>query len=127
MSVKAYLFGFGISSLLCWFAFGLTLVNTNPTQGSAALASLYLSLFFALLGTLTLLGYFARVYRRRNEIKYANIQIAFRQATLTCLVLVGLLALQSIRLLAWWDILLLVVLATLLELYLRSNARSLRV
>ncbi|MDP9212158.1 MAG: hypothetical protein M3N59_02675, partial [bacterium] len=59
-----------------------------------------------------------------NELRYANLLTAFRQAFIGSALLVALLALQSVRLLAWWDILLLVVVALLLELYVRSNARS---
>lgn len=125
MSLRAYLLGLSASSALCWLAFVLTLVNTNPTQGGqAAKLSLYISLGIAVLGSLTLLGYAARRYLARNELKYSLIRDSFRQAALGTLLLVAGLLLQAVRLLSWWDILLLVAIAVLLELYLRSHVRS---
>ena len=124
MSVRTYLLGLAISSVLCWVAFALTLVNTNPTQGGqAALLSFFLSLGCGLVGTLTIIGYYARVYLHRNEVRYGLIRPALRQAFLFTGLFIGLLLLQSGGLLSWWDILLLVVIIGLLELYLRSNAR----
>lgn len=124
MSLRAYLVGLGAISGVCWLAWLLTLVNTNPAQGGqAALLSFYFSLLVALVGTLTLAGYFVRLYFSRNELKFVLFRQALRQAWLLGGLLVTLLVLQSIRLVSWWDILLLIAVAFLLELYLRSNAR----
>jgi hypothetical protein len=121
MSLRSYLLGLSVSSSLCWIAWVLTIVNTNPGQGGQpALLSFYISFFFALLGTLTLVGYFVRRYRSRNEQKYAHIRTAFRQGALAGVVVVAALLLQATRLASWWDILLLVLISSLLELYLRS-------
>lgn len=128
MSLRSYLLGLSVSSGLCWIAWVLTIVNTNPGQGGqSALLSFYISLFVALLGTLTLLGYAARLVLSNNELKYQHIRVAFRQALLVSLLVTAALLLQAIRLLSWWDILLLVVIAALAELYLRSHGRSISV
>ena len=125
MSLRAYLLGLSISSVLCWIAFILTLVNTNPSQGGqSALLSLCISLFIGLLGTLTLAGYAGRRFFGGNELKYSLIVSSFRQAFIGSAFVMGLLLLQSVRLLAWWDILLLIAIALLTELYLRSNVRT---
>lgn len=125
ISLRTFLIGLAASSGLCWFAWILTLVNTNPGQGGqTAILSFYISLFFALLGTLTLLGYGLRLYFGRNEIRYAHMRTAFRQAFLAATLVVMGLLLLSVRLLSWWDILLLVAVTVLVELYLKSNARS---
>ncbi len=125
MSVRTYLVGLALSSALCSVALVLTLVNTNPGQGGqTALASLYVSAFFSLLGIITLIGYSVRRYLSRNEVKYAHIQASFRQGFLVSALAVGLLLLQAIRLVSWWDILLLLLIVVLIELYLRANARS---
>jgi hypothetical protein len=125
MSLRTYLLGLGVSSGLCWFAWVLTVVNTNPGQGGqTAFLSFYLSLFFALLGSLTLIGYFVRRTLVRNELKYTLIRLAFRQGMLSAILIVGLLLLQSARLLSWWDAWLLFVVVILLELYLRSYGKD---
>ncbi len=124
MRVRTILWGLGIIAIVCWVAWALTIVNTNPEQGGqVALLSFYISLYVALVSTLALAGYAVRRHLGNNELRYANLQTAFRQAFIGSALLVALLALQSVRLLAWWDILLLVVVALLLELYVRSNAR----
>lgn len=125
MSIRAHLIGLSISTVLCMVAFVLTIVNTNPTQGGqTALASFYISGFFASLGILTLLGYTLRRYWKGNAIRYGNIQDSFRQAFLFSGFLAAALYLQSLKLVSWWDLLLLIVIVLLLELYLRANARS---
>ena len=125
MSLRAYLVGLSASSVLCWIAFTLTLVNTNPSQGGqAALLSLYISLFIGLLGTLTLAGYFGRRTFGHNELKYSLIVKSFRQAFILSGLFVGLLLLQAIRLLAWWDILLLMTIALLMANTVIAAARK---
>ena len=86
-----------------------------------ALAAFYGSLFFGLVGTLTLIGYYGRVLASRGEVIYANIGVSFRQAVLIAFAVVALLILQSFRLLTWWDGGLLVVAIMLLELYFRAK------
>lgn len=126
MSTKTELWGLAISGALCWVGFALTVVNSNPAQGQAALISFYISLFIAVLTTLTLAGYLYRRHRYRNEVKYVAVRHSFRQGFLASLVLTILLLLQAPRLLSWWDILLIIAVGMLIELYLRSNVESAR-
>lgn len=127
MSLRSYLVGLSLSIVLCWTAFFLTILNTNPEQGGqSALLAFYFSLTFAVLSTLTLAGYLMRRRLSRNEAKYVTIRVAFRQAFLAAGVLAALAVLQAARLLSLWDIVLLLVIAVLLELYLRSYARPAR-
>lgn len=128
MSIRTILWGLGIVAIACWIAWALTVVNNNPNQGGqTVLLSFYISLHVALVSTFTVGGFLLRRYLGNNELRYAYLQDAFRQAFIGGALLVALLALQSVRLLAWWDILLLVAVSLLLELYLRSNARSQRI
>lgn len=123
MSIKAELWGLVISGLLCWIGFVMTVVGSNPGTGTAALASFYISLFIGILSLLTVAGYAVRYYRSHSEAKYRAMQTSFRQGVLASGVVIGLLLMQSARLLAWWDILLLIVIVTLVELYIRSYGR----
>ncbi|MSU76283.1 hypothetical protein EXS54_02330 [Patescibacteria group bacterium] len=125
MSLRAVLWGLGISSTLCWIAWILTVLNTNPDQGGqAAVLSFYLSLFAGLFGTVTLIGYALRRVLTGNELKYSIIRTSFRQGFLVAAITVTLLLLQSARLLSGWDVALLIVTVVLLELYLRSYGRT---
>ena len=122
------LWGLGLIAAACWIAWALTIVNNNPDQGGqTVLISFFISLYVALVSTLTVAGFALRRYFGNNELRYGYLQVSFRQAFIGSALLVALLALQALRLLAWWDILLLVAVSLLLELYLRSNARSQRI
>lgn len=128
MSIRTILWGLGFVAVACWIAWALTVVNNNPDQGGqTVLLSFYISLYVALVSTFTVGGFALRRYFGNNELRYGYLQVSFRQAFIVAALLIALLALQSVRLLAWWDILLLVVVSLLLELYLRSNARSQRI
>ncbi len=118
MSLRTYLIGVFIGTILCWGAFVLTILNIDPTDsGTLGLASFFSSLFFALTGTFGLIGFFARIWLSGNEIIYENIGISFRQGVLFSLCIVGLLALQAIRMLTWWNGILLVLIIIMLEFY----------
>ncbi len=122
MTLRSYLFLIFMATVLCWGAFLLALFNTNPEDaGVMALVSFFGSLFFALMGTLTLIGFYLRVYFSKNEVIYANMGIAFRQAVLFSICVIGLLILQALRLLNWWDGILFCLAILSLELYFRSR------
>lgn len=122
MSLRTYLFLIFIATVLCWGALLLTIFNTNPQEaGNVALFSFFGSLFFTSIGTLTLVGFYLRVFFSKNEIIYANMGVSFRQAVLLSICLTGLLGLQALRLLNWWDGILFCTAVLSLELYFRSK------
>ena len=111
-----------LSTVFCWISWGMILVYVDPeTTGVIGLTAFYVSLFFALIGTLTLAGFYLRVWFSKNEILFAHVGPAFRQAIFLSLVLVGSLVLQSFRLLTWWDGALFIASVALLEFYFISR------
>lgn len=122
MSLRTYLFGIFVATILCWGAFLLTLFNTNPhIAGGIAVVSLLLSLFFALLGTFTLLGFYSRIFFSKNELLYTNIGISFRQGILFSFIIVGLLLLSHFQFLNFWTALLFILAISSLEFYFRTK------
>ncbi len=118
MKLQSYLIGISISSLICWLAFILTIFYLNPDATRVlALSSLFISLFFALAGTFTLVGFFVRTALSHNELYYANINVSFREGFLVSLTIIGLLALQLLKLLTWWDASLFIAIMILVEFY----------
>lgn len=118
MTLGTYLFGISISTVLCWVAWILTLFNLDPkTAGTVGFLSFFTSLFFALIGTLTIAGFYIRLLASKNEYYYENITISFRQAILASIMVVGLLVLQALRLLNFFDGTLFVLAIILLEAY----------
>lgn len=122
MTLRSYLIGMFVSTLFCWVSWILILVYIDPEQTSpVGILSFYISLFFAMVGTLTLCGFYLRVWFSKNEVLFAHVAPAFRQAIFLSIILVGSLVLQSFRLLTWWDGALLVGSVTLLEFYFMSR------
>jgi hypothetical protein len=105
-----------------FFVFLLTALN--PDKGLFVIISFYLSLTFAIICFASLIGYRMRKKATNNEIHYSSIRVSMREAFLLALFFDGLLALGSIRLLTWWDALLLAATLILLELYLQSSATA---
>lgn len=122
MSLRTYLWGITLAALLCWIAFGLVLTGIDPFQADlAGLSTFFVSLFFALLGSFTFIGFWLRVKITKGEVVYAHIGTSFRQGILLSLACIGLLLLQAARVLTWWDGTLLVLAILLVELYFRTK------
>jgi hypothetical protein len=122
MSLRLYLVGLMFSTIFCWACFVLILFYVNPDEaGFVGFLAFYLSLFFALTGTFSLIGFYLRVWLSRNEILFKHISPAFRQGFFLALILVISLVLQAFRILTWWDGLLLVGSVVLLEFYFMSR------
>ena len=122
MTLKKYLIGMFLSTVFCWISFGLILFYIDPVRtGILGVICFYLSLFFAIVGTLTLIGFYLRIWLSKNEVLFAHVGPSFRQAVLISIALIGCLVLQSFRLLNWWDGGLFVGSVALIEFYFLSR------
>ncbi len=125
MSVRSYVLGLLGSTLICWAAWTYVITSTNPNSGGTpTLIAFYSTLGVAIVGTIALLEYVLRIYLGRNELRYAHLNHALRHGLLGGILACVLLGMTASDLLAWWDILLLGVIALLLELYLRSYVKK---
>ena len=116
MTIKRYLWLMLAITMLCWAGWLLVLFFINPdTTSLMGFLMFYLSLFFALTGTLALLSYLFRLIFTRINTKVEKVQISFRQAIFWSIVIVISLLLQSSRLLNWLNTLFLVSLVTFIE------------
>jgi len=96
----------------------------EPSEaGLLAFLFFYSSLGFALIGTFSILGVVFRWKVLKDEMAYKHVRVASRQAVLFSLSLIGALLLQSQRSLNWWNLLLLIVGASLVELFFISYKR----
>lgn len=97
MTLKSYLFAMTLGTILCLVSFGFVLYYINPVEsGVVGLILFYSSLFFGLVGFLSLIGFFIRRRLSNNEVLYANIGIAFRQGVLLSLIVTINLGLQQV-------------------------------
>lgn len=118
MSLVRFLIALGIGSALSWTAWILVLTTLDPFRGGLIVIILfYGSGALALLGTLTLGGFWLRYWLEKEKIPFQQIGIALRQATtITAAVIIGLL-LQASRLLSGWTLAILIVLVIVVELF----------
>lgn len=118
MSHHRYLAIIGMASVVSWAAWIVVLFKLDPFESAGlALALFFLSLFFALVTTFTIAGFYFRVWLNRNEIYYNHIHIAFRQGLLLTIIALGCLLFQLLGVLTWWSGLLFIGAVTLFEFY----------
>lgn len=118
MSLVRFLIILAVGTLISWASWLLVLMNLDPqTGGLVALVLFYASFFLALLGTITIVGFFLRYWLEKEAIVFRQVSVALRQATwLTAAATIALL-LQSRRLLNIWSGLCLIILVLVIEAF----------
>ncbi len=126
MSLRRYLTIMALTTLMCWGAFVVVLFRIDPkTGGALGLALFFIALFFALWGSLSLIGFFARYAIHRQTVPFRHIGVSLRQSLWFTILLCLSLFLLSQELLVWWMSLLLVVCLTVLEGFFISRTKTL--
>lgn len=118
MSAKnLYIGGVTLAAALGWASWLLVLVKMSPFfSGNLALTLFYASLSVALIGTFTLLIYYLRVWIGEKP-PAAYLNTALREGVLLALLVTVSLIFQRLRVLTWWDGLLLLAIVFLIEFY----------
>lgn len=122
MTLRAYLWGMIISTILCFVSWVLIVVYTNPTaENSIAIVLFYLSLFFFLASLFILAGFYLRRKISKDGVEFIQTGDSFRQGLFFALIFVGMLILQSFRMLTLWNAGLFIIGIVLLEFYFISR------
>lgn len=122
MTVRGYLWGMRLSTLVAVAAFGLVACYVNPFRdGILGQTLFYISLFFSITGLATLFLFWLRRKFANNETVYLNVGVSFRQGMLVAFAVTLLFLLQSFRLLLWWDAGLVIAAVLLVELWFLSK------
>jgi hypothetical protein len=122
MTVRGYLWGMRLSTLVAVAALGLVVRYVNPFRdGILGQTLFYISLFFSITGLATLFLFWLRRKFANNETVYLNVGVSFRQGMLIAFATVALFLLQSFQLLVWWDAGLVIAAALLVELWFLSK------
>ena len=125
MTLRNCLIGLTASAVLCSVAWILILLNINPTTTNwQGFLLFYLSLFFALVSLLTLVGFFIRNKFFSNKPIFTQAEISFRHSVLFSIIAIGTLILQGMKMLNWQNALLLVVGVVILEFYFLNQERD---
>ncbi len=122
MTLRAYIWGIRAVTLLSLVALSAIVVYIDP-QNSAwvGLTLFYLATFFSASGMFNLLLLFLRKKLLGEEAAADSVGLSFRQGVLLSGIVVGVLILQSFRVLVWWDAMLVVGGVFLVELYFLSR------
>ncbi len=123
MTLRSYIWGIRSVTLLSFVVFVSVIYFVDPdSSGLAGKLLFYVSLFFVFSGVFNL---FLLALRRRSfineETTFTSISLSFRQGFLLSCFAVGLLILQSFRMLIWWDGLLLLAGIFMVEIYFASK------
>jgi len=126
MTLRQYLSVMSIATILCWFAFGVVIVNIDPmTTGQAGFFFFYASLYLSIVGTLALLFFFNyHWFDRPSQPLYKYVERSFRNGLLLATGLVVILFLQAHHLLRLWNLAIFVVLLTGILLLLWTKPKS---
>ena len=125
MKLKKNLFSIFTLTLLSFGAWMTILFNVDPAKADTfILVALYASLFLFIMGILTFIGFWGRVLFSNREIIYSHLTPALRQATLAAFTCVGLLFLQSLRVLSAVDAGAFILAILLLEMFFRAKPKQ---
>ncbi len=122
MTIRAYLWGMRLSTLVALSCLGLVIYYVDPTRdGLMGQTLFYVSLFFSVTGMATLFLFWLRRLFSKNETAYLNVGISFRQGMLVALAVTAMFVLQSFQFLIWWDAGLVIAAVLLIELWFLSK------
>jgi len=125
MSIKQLIIIVLAATIICWIIWWLVIFQIDPTNsGIFGFILFYLSLFFALLGTLFLITFSFRRAFNKMDMEYKIVGASFRQSFVFALVPVIVLFLQGHGLLTWWNIILLIIALGALEFFFLSYKRQ---
>ena len=119
---STYLTAILFATFLSWASWFVVLYKLSPfSQPTLALSLFYSSLFVALAGTFTLLFYFLRAWANKKEIYNVHLNTSLRQGVLLSAMIIIGLGFQRLRVLTWWDGILLLAIVLLIEFYFSSR------
>jgi len=113
-----YILAILIATVFGWASWIVVLIKLSPfTAPQLALSLFYTSLFVALAGTFALIIYYLRAWLNKGEIFNSHLNTALRQGVLLSTMISIGIAFQRLKVLTWWDGLLLLAIVLLIEFY----------
>lgn len=125
MTLRAYLILMSVGALICWLAWFFILGSIDPKQaGLFGFVFFYCSLFLALAGTFSVIGFLIKkIILKNDQIVFHHVKSTFRQGMLVAgVIILGLILLQ-IKLLTWWNGILLILLFAAIEGIIFTNRK----
>jgi len=125
MTLKNYLFVMSVLTLVCFGIFFFVANTIDPfVTNWLGHALFYCSLFLSLSGLATIVGFLIRFVALKKELAFNLVKVAFRQSFLFSLFFVSALFLKANSLFNWLNLILLILIFSVLELFLISYKKS---
>jgi len=123
MTLRQYLAIMTGGTAIAWIAVALIVTNVDPFRAPMAVfVVFYASLFLALTGAFSVIGFILRIALLRQQLVVSrHVAISFRQSLLLAALLSAALYLNSRQLLTWWNALILLAAMTVLEFFFIST------
>lgn len=116
MTLKKYLMAMAVLAAICWTIFLFVTSVVNPeTTSYLGFILFYLSLFMAVSGTASLVGFLVRFVALRHELVFYAVKIAYRQSFMFALFVVITLILLSYDLFTWLNLVMLLAVFLIME------------
>lgn len=121
MTYRQFLFWMLFATVLGWFGFASVVRTIDPmSSGFMGPAFFYMTLSFAVMGTLSVIGMLLRATFRPHVAVARHAGTSFRQSILLTVLAVGSLALHAKDALNWWTALMFLGTITVAEFFLIS-------
>jgi hypothetical protein len=106
-----------LGTAVCWASLVFIMLSTNPFLTSwFVIAFFYFSLFLAIIGTFSVVGFLVRrAIIKNDDIVFRHVKRTFRQSISVAIFSVSALLLLHAGLLKWWNSIILLVLFVLVE------------
>lgn len=128
MTIKKYLLVVTGISIVGWTSWILVMTKLDPcmapgeitichSTSALSITLFFLSAFFTLTATFTLMGFGLRLWLHKNEIFLDHFAVSLRQGLLLTFCTMGAMSFLLLKTLTWWSGLLLIAIILLIELY----------
>ena len=125
MTLKNYLFVMTALTLACFGIFFFVANTINPFSTNwVGYALFYFSLFLSLSGLATIIAFLIRFVALKKELAFNLVKVSFRQSFLFSLFCVIALFLKANDLFNWLNLVLLILIFSVLELFLINYKKS---
>ena len=125
MTLRQYLILMSIGTAICWVVWFLVIGNIDPNEaGVFGFLFFYASLFLALSGTISVIGFLLRKQLIKNdEIAFHHVRHTFRQGIFISLLILLILLMSQYQLLNWWTGMIAMLLFLVLESIVFANRK----
>jgi len=125
MTLKKYLMLTALATAICWtiFLFISSVINPELTN-TLGFFLFYLSLFMAISGTASLIGFLIRFVALRHELAFYAVKIAYRQSFMFALFIIAILMLLSQGLFTWLNLFMLIAVFVIAETFMIHSQKT---